>query len=272
MVNSGGGVGINAAEGALKFDNSYLSVSSVAKSGSIFTLWTTNNGDGPGFSNANGTITFGGGSPGAYKGAAGSIFSITFSPKKAGTVDVTFTSGIVLAADGLGTNVFSGFGQGKYVIAEAAAQTPTAAKPTATTTTTVTNGILPPLPEISSPSHPDENIWYSNNNPEFDWKLLSDLTSVGFGITDDPLSDPAKSTEGVVETKKFENIKDGLQYFSLKFQNKVGWGPVAHRKFMVDVTPPEADVPPADVVPPEAEVPPVPPEVPPACEEPPAPP
>lgn len=234
MVNSGGGVGINAAEGAIKYDTSYVTVSSVNKGGSIFSLWTTNNGDGPGYSNTEGKITFGGGSPGAYKGTAGTIFSITFSPKKAGTADVTFTAGIVLAADGLGTNVFAGFGNGKYTLTEAAIK-----EEVPTKEATKGKGILPPLPEVSSPTHPDESKWYSNSNPEFTWKLLTDLTGVSHAVTDDPTSDPGSQAAGVTESAKFENIKDGLQYFHIKYQNKSGWGQIAHRRFMVDVTPPE---------------------------------
>ncbi len=229
MVNSGGGVGINAAEGEIHYNPAYLLVTSLSQAGSIFNLWTTN----PTYSNTDGKVTFGGGSPSAYKGNAGSIFSITFTAKKTGDTDVTFTSGIVLAADGKGTNVFSGFGQGKYTITEEQKTTaPPEEKPQ-----TGPKGILPPLPEISSPSHPDGTKWYADNNPEFDWKIISDLTGVSYNITSDP-ADPGNKSIGVTETKKFEEVADGEQYFNIKYQNKYGWGQTAHKKFMVDVTPP----------------------------------
>ncbi|OGF24937.1 hypothetical protein A2303_06520 [Candidatus Falkowbacteria bacterium RIFOXYB2_FULL_47_14] len=237
MVNSGGGVGVNAAEGTIKYDPAYLSIGSLSKTGTIFSLWTAE----PVFSNTEGKISFGGGSPSAYKGAAGSIFSINFTAKKAGETAVNFTSGIVLAADGKGTNVFSGFGQAKYVLEDKAGgeETPKP-KPKDEPKKDEPKGILPPTPEISSPTHPETDIWYTDNRPEFEWKILSDLTNVSYLINDNPTADPGVTPEGIVETKKFDPVKDGTWYFHLKYQNRYGWGNPAHRKFMVDSTPPES--------------------------------
>lgn len=233
MVNSGGGVGINAAEGVINYDSSYISVSSVSDASSIFKLWTTN----PTFSNSDGKITFGGGSPGAYKGDAGEIFRITFTAKKSGVADLRFSSGIVLAADGKGTNVFKGFGHGKYTISEEAAkvETPTTPKPEEEEKP---KGLLPPSPEISSETHPDENVWYSNNQPAFSWKLLGDLIGVSFEIDNKPETDPTAKIEGVLEGYKFDPQEDGEQYFHIRYKNKFGWGKSSHRKVMIDATPP----------------------------------
>ena len=54
-----GGDSVNAVEASMSFDPDLLSVVSVNKTGSVFSLWTTE----PTFSNAAGTISFGGGSP-----------------------------------------------------------------------------------------------------------------------------------------------------------------------------------------------------------------
>ena len=231
MVNSGG-VGINAAEGTINYDPSYLLVSKVSDIGSIFKLWTTE----PTYSNTDGKVTFGGGAPGAYTGSAGTIFSITFMAKKIGEAKVSYSSGIVLAADGKGTNVFSGSSGGAYIIKEAKAKEvkkPEEKKEKA-------KGILPPVPEISSPTHPDKNIWYSNNEPEFVWKLLTDLTGVSYLIDTEPISDPGNVSDGIIESEKFSGQEDGELYFHIKYQNQFGWGQPAHRKFLVDATPPEA--------------------------------
>jgi hypothetical protein len=238
MVNSGGGVGVNAAEGVIKYDPSLITVTGLSDSGSIFKLWTTE----PTYSNTAGTITFGGGSPGAYIGNSGLIFSITFSAKKVGTADATIAGGIVLAADGKGTNVFSGYGQGKYVIEEKKQEEVEKPKPIETTEKPKDEpkGLLPPLPDVNSPSHPDSNVWSRNNEPEFDWKILSDLTSVSYSINEKAESDPGPNPDGIIEQKKFDPIKDGEWYFHIKFQNRYGWGKVASRKFMVDATAPES--------------------------------
>ncbi|MFC1678444.1 cohesin domain-containing protein [Patescibacteria group bacterium] len=236
MVNSGGGIGINAAEGNISYDPTFLTITNISEADSIFKLWTTN----PTYSNTDGRITFGGGSPGAYTGNAGPIFSVTFSAKKAGEAQVNFTSGIVLAADGKGTNVFSGFGNGKYTIEAAETKTEEPKKePEEEPEESKPKGILPPIPEVSSKTHPDEDTWYSNNEPEFTWKILSDLTGVAYSITDGPTSDPGLHSEGIIESEKFEQQEDGVLYFHIKYQNRYGWGQLTHRKFLVDVTPPE---------------------------------
>jgi len=238
IVNSGGGVGINAAEGNIKFDNSLLSVSKVDDSRSIFKLWTTN----PTFSNGAGTISFGGGSPGAYKGSSGEIFSITFKTKSAGTAKVDFTSGIILAADGKGTNVFGGFGNASYLINNEETKPKEIKKKPKKDEGNKPNssGIKPPLPEIESLTHPEANVWYSNNSPEFKWKLLADLSGVSFLINQKNISDPGNKADGIIESKVFNDIPDGENYFHIKYGNSSGWGPIAHKKFLVDVTPPES--------------------------------
>jgi len=232
MVDSGGGVGINAAEGIINYDSSHLIVSRVSDSGSIFKLWTAE----PTYSNTEGKVTFGGGTPGAYTGNAGTIFSVTFTAKKIGETQVSFSSGIVLAADGKGTNVFSGFGQAKYTIVEAGKRE---TKPKEEAKEKA-KGILPPIPEIYSLTHPDEDIWYAENEPEFSWKILSDLTGLSYVITEEATTDPSLYPESIIETKKFEKQEDGIWYFHIKYQNRYGWGQAAHRKFQVDATPPES--------------------------------
>lgn len=238
MVNSGGEPGVNAAEGQIKFDPSIVTVSGINDAGSIFKLWTTD----PTFSNGNGTITFGGGAPGSYKGSSGLIFTVVMTSKKAGTADLTWTSGIVLAADGKGTNVFGSYGHGKYTIEIAETKEEPEEKPKTETTEQPekdVKGILPPLPDISSKTHPDEETWYTNPSPEFAWKVLSELTGVSYDVTSDPKSDPGAENDGIVENTKIENQEDGEWYFHIKYQNRYGFGQTAHRKFKVDRTPPE---------------------------------
>jgi hypothetical protein len=234
-VNSGGGTGINAAEGALSFDPAYLSVATISNNDSIFELWTSK----PAYSNPKGTISFGGGLPSAYKGSAGAIFTVTFTAKKIGTTNVNFSSGVILAADGKGTNVFSGFGNGSYVIKEKTE--PAETKPAEEEKPAEPEGpkgILPPAPEVTSRTHPEENKWYTNNQPEFTWKLLTDITAMSYEITATSTDEPDLKSDGVVESKNFTDIKDGEWYFHIKFQNKNGWGKSSHRKFQVDATAP----------------------------------
>ncbi|MGB9743185.1 MAG: cohesin domain-containing protein [Minisyncoccales bacterium] len=111
-VNSGG-VAINAADATLVFDPDKIEVVRVSKTDSVFSLWVQE----PTYSNALGTISFAGGKPTpGYTGAAGTLLSITFKAKTAGTANLSFSSGSVLADDGKGTNILSSTGSGSYTL------------------------------------------------------------------------------------------------------------------------------------------------------------
>jgi hypothetical protein len=239
VLNSGGGSGVNASDGNIKFDKDYLAVKKVSHDSSVFSLWTAE----PSFSNSAGTVVYSGGAPAAYKGSSGVVISITFSVLKVGTGGASFSSASALAADGLGTNILANTAGAQYTFKEkapAANKPVTPVTPPASTgqTQPTTNGILPPQPEINSATHPDPNVWYANNNPEFVWKLLPDDSAVSFSINNSSSSDPGSTSQGIIETKTFAAVPDGRNYFHLKYQNKSGWGPFANRQVLIDVTPP----------------------------------
>lgn len=248
-VDSGGGNGIISGEGVIAYDGSVLAVTNVSKTGSIFTLWTTE----PTYSG--GKISYGGGfPPPPYKGTSGTILTITFKVLKAGSAKVSFASGAVMEFSPNPTNIAGSLGTASFDTKakapiepkpEASKEEPkTEVKPEAKPDTkleekpadTGKKGILPPTPEIISSTHANDNEWYANNSPEFAWKLIADLSGLSFSLTD-KLEDPA-TVSGIVETKKLENVKDGSWFFNLRLQNKTGWGQSAHKKVQVDVTPP----------------------------------
>lgn len=240
-INSGGGAGINASEGSIKFDSSLLSVVSVSKTGSIFSLWTKEP------VSSGGSVVYGGGSPSAYTGSSGLIISVKFKANKTGDATIAFSSGEAIEAGPPFSNVVSQLGSAKFSIVdpkpiEKPVEKPVVKpveKPVEKPTETKAKGILPPLPEIESVTHPDENIWYAINEPEFSWKVLADLTGVSFSVSKEAESDPGPTSDGIIETNKFEAIEDGTHYFHIKYQNANGWSQIAHRKFLVDVTSPE---------------------------------
>lgn len=111
-VNSGGEA-INAAAAQINFDNNKLEVVSIGYTRSLFILWTEE----PTFSNAAGTIRFSGGLPNpGFTGISGSVLRITFRARAQGTAAVTFVNGSILANDGKGTNILSGFGEASFTI------------------------------------------------------------------------------------------------------------------------------------------------------------
>jgi hypothetical protein len=220
-----GGVAINAAEAVIVFSKDKLDVVNVSKTGSIFALWTEE----PTFSGAAGTVSFGGGLPSpGFTGSGGNLITITFKAKATGNALVSFSSGAVLANDGKGTNVLTNMRDGNYTI-QVAEITPSPVHPTQ----------VPEKPVVSSPTHPDPDKWYSNNNPEFNWDLPSDVNGVSLLLHKNAVANPGPISDGLMKSKKYENIEDGIWYFHIKFRNQYGWGQILHKKILIDTEPPK---------------------------------
>jgi len=230
-----GGTAVNAAEGALIFNSAELQVVSLSKSGSIFTLWTTE----PTFSNSAGNIFFGGGTSSNFTGNNGTIVSITFKAKAIANSQVSFSSGSVLAADGKGTNVLASMNGGVYTLKSEIVTPPAEEPPSEDYVPPPTPTGTPAAPIIFSSTHSDPEKWYSNNNPEFSWKLPSDVTGVSLMLHKKSTANPGPISDGSIESKKFEYAEDGIWYFHIKFKNKYGWGKITHRKVLIDIIPPE---------------------------------
>jgi len=234
-VNTGG-VAINVVDATLIFNSDSLEVVSISKTGSVFSLWVQE----PEYSNSVGTIEFAGGKPSpGYTGAAGNIINITFKAKTAGTANVTFAVGSVLADDGKGTNILTNMGSGSYVLS-AKSITPITPTPPSDYVPPITpSGQTPFSPVVSSPTHAEEQKWYSNNNPEFTWKPPSDVIAVSVLLHKKPDANPGNTSDGLIDSKKFEEVEDGAWYFHIKFRNQYGWGEITHRKVLIDTEEPE---------------------------------
>ena len=233
LVNTEG-VAINNAEAVINFPNNFLEIVSVTKSGSIFSLWVEE----PTFSNSAGTLSFNGGLPTpGYKDSTGKILSATFRVKKAGSASLLFSSAAVRANDGYGTNVFKTGVQALFnLISEEKPLLP----PEEEIFPPPIIGKVPEAPQVSSPTHPDPEKWYSNNDPEFSWSLPQDVNGVSIYFSKSPTSNPGPLSDGLFSSKSYENIEDGIWYFHIKLRNQYGWGPITHRKVLIDTQPPKA--------------------------------
>lgn len=221
---------MNAAQGTISFPADKLSATSISKSGSVVSLWTQE----PSFSNSSGVVSFEGIvlNPG-FTGSAGKIISVNFKTKAAGDAVISFSSGSILANDGKGTSILSGFGNARFNIESGASATapPVSITPTSSVKT-------PPAPMIYSSTHPDPNQWYNNNNPKFSWTVTQDITGVSFLINDKPSSNPGPISDGLVSEKQFEDIGNVVGYFHLRLKNNRGWGTISHFKFSIDTEAP----------------------------------
>ena len=239
------GDSINAVEAELKFNTAALSVVSLSKNGSAFSLWTTE----PTYSNTAGTITFGGGSPTPFSNRS-TLLTITFRAVAEGSGTVTFSDASALAADGLGTDVLEGSPGGTYAVG--AATTPVETPPTETTTpapnqastdtdAAIAFGDPPRSPEVGSQNFLDPELWYNSVEGFFTWDLPFDVNGVAVEIGTSTDHDPKEVYDPPID--EFEvsrrNLVDGIQYLSIKFRNQVGWGTVTNRIIKIDTTPPK---------------------------------
>lgn len=242
---------INAVESTVTYDPAVLSVVSVSKNGSAFSLWTAE----PTFSNSAGTVTFGGGSPTPFK-TTSNLLSITFRTVTAGAASLGFKSSSVLAADGRGTDVFKNGIGATFTVTTATTPTPTPEPEDTPTTPTpdeaeensdqaIIFGDPPRAPEIGSQVFLDPEMWYNKTEGLFTWTLPFDISAVAIEVTTNIENIPHDRDEAILETPTDEFVvtkdivKDGEQYVSISFKNQVGWGAVLNRKLRIDTTAPE---------------------------------
>ncbi len=239
---------VNAVEAQLSFDNTMLSVTGISKTGSVFSLWTTE----PTFSNSAGTISFGGGSPTPFA-AKSNLITVTFKVLKEGSGKVSVASASVLAADGLGTDVYSGAVNATYNFAsvptppEIPEEKPIEKKKTepvkkeTTEDSTITFGDAPRAPEAGSTTFLDPEVWYSNKVGVFTWSVPFDVSEMALDIATSSDFEPTTLYEPPIEqlSTTADLLIDGEQYFTMQYKNQVGWGAILHRKLRIDTLPPE---------------------------------
>ena len=213
---------INAVEVDLKFSPDILQVTSPTAGESFISEWLTP----PSYSNIGGTISFKGGIPEGIVTSAGLISTITFRTRSPGVAKIEFLdSSKVLLADGKGTPIFATTLEGIYEIV-----------------------IRPPEgPKISSPTHYDSDIWYSNASPSFYWKKEAGVTHFSFSFSQNPEENPDTVSEEDALFKSYEGVSDGIWYFHLRAKKESVWGNSSHFAVKIDTTSPKGFQPRPDV-------------------------
>ena len=236
------GDSINAVESELTFDKTKLSVVSVGKTGSAFSLWTTE----PTFSNSAGTISFGGGSPTPFSSRS-TLMTITFRTLAEGAGTVSFGATSALAADGRGTDVLGVASGGTYTVSAVTVPTTpdTVDGPedsSEESSAAIAFGDPPRAPEVGSQAFLDPELWYNKLDGVFTWEIPFDVTTVAAEIATSSENDPSEVFDPPIDefVVSADNLVDGIQYLSVQFENQVGWGGIVNRKIQIDTTPPEA--------------------------------
>jgi hypothetical protein len=106
------------------------------------------------------------------------------------------------------------------------------------------DSITLPVQNLKSMTHPDSNVWYSNNDPQFSWDTPQDASGIeGYSYVIDQIQDT--SPDEVVDTKdnsvSFQDKQDGVWYFHIRARDKADpphWSEPVHYKIQIDTTPP----------------------------------
>lgn len=239
VVNSQG-VAINNAEAVLRYPKDVLNVISVSKSSSIFTLWVAE----PGYSNSAGTVSYNGGIPTpGFTGSNGTVLTITFLAKQAGTASLSFSDAAVRANDGMGTDVLTGSGTAQITVsAPVAAPVQTApAAPAAETPAPSSSGGATARVVITSPTHPEQDAWYADNSPILRWALPSGADAVQIVADRDAKATPTVTYRPAIVEKTVPALEDGVWYFNLRYRLGGSWSPVASYRLRIDTVAPVID-------------------------------
>lgn len=215
------GQSVNAIDGTIGFNPGNLEVLNVSK-GPIVNLWVQE----PSYSNKTGSVNFGGVvlNPG-YIGSSGNILTIVFMAKEEGKADVNFKAGSVLANDGYGTNVLKAMNGATFNIGAEGVQQ---------SQSSVVAGL-----EISSSTHPDQNKWYSNNDPVFQFKFPSDARELNLVLSRKEASTPQIKYAPPISEKILEDVDEGIWYLHANYRDKSGLSQTLAYKFQIDTGLPE---------------------------------
>lgn len=255
---------MNAASGVISYPADKLELVSLSKSGSIFSLWV----DEPSWSQSAGTFHFEGivMNPG-FKGSSGKIISATFKIKSAGTAQLRFNSGAILANNGIGTNILEKLGSASFNLVEetqveapkpTTKETPKPAEPKKETPVaetaptkkteetssqkigaiTETSAGSPLAPKIYSSTHPSQDKWFNLREAKFSWEVPADVSEVATIFSKDETAAPDIAYNPPINSKTIDSLEDGVWYFALRFKNKSGWGEIARYRINVDTLPP----------------------------------
>ncbi len=227
------GVSFNAAQATIRFPKDILEVVSIDKASSTFNFWLAE----PTFSNAEGMVSFTGGTSFGVSGGAIQVLKIEFRAKGSGSGTLVLSDAAITASDGSGTNILSKTADAAFGVV-IKKETPTFL-PAQIVRTPVPTGALPTKPIIIVPVYPDENRWYNLLSPfTLRWAVPVDIIGISTAFNTQPNYTPPPISEGLFGSKTYPTPAEEVRYVHVRFQNDLGWGPAAHYRLAVDTTPP----------------------------------
>ncbi len=223
---------LNAISGAISFPEDVLQVTSISKNQSIISLWVQE----PSFSNTNGTVNFEGIvlNPG-YTGESGKVLTINFRVKTAGTANLNFSSGSILANDGSGSEILSAKGSAQFTLI---AEVPQEIVEDDTEVQQTDEGSgLTPAPKVAT-TILNPSGWANVTDGLFTFDISPDATALRLLLDDKPDSIPTVVYAPPITQKEIHDLPEGESYLHVQTRTDAGWGEVAHFKIAIDTRQP----------------------------------
>ena len=231
-----GGAPVNAIEGRLEYDPKELTVLSVSKTNSVLSSWVSE----PAFDNELGTLSFGGSLATATALTRETVLKFEVRGQRSGEFRIRFVSGAAIhAADGTGGNIVSALNNGVYKIIPLINDPSTAVVQEgeilsaggevlgAATGTTIT-----------SPTHPDQTLWYALATSTLNWDLPSGLSGIRLSLDKKENGVGNISYPTTLHQKIIGNIRDGVYYFHVTRDALGGESETTNYKLQIDSTVP----------------------------------
>lgn len=221
---------LNAVSGTITSSENF-SINSLSKAPSLVNFWTQEP------SIANDEASFEGVvlNPG-YKGSGATVLSFTVVAKKAGTGNLTFSTGAILANDGQGTNILETLPSLPIVVTSPDAKP--VSSPAPQPTSLAEQATPPSALSIASVTHPDQNSWYSAEKAIFTWTNPSGATAVRLGYGRSPETRTQVLYRPAVNKKTLELKEAGVLYFVAQVQVAGVWSGVTRYRVQIDSDPP----------------------------------
>lgn len=205
---------INAVSATLSYPTDLLEVESVDWSTSFLSMWVHE----PSINADAGSISFTGGKPNGTLVVDSPLIRVTFRARTLGTATVV--------VDGDQSGVYLNDGRGTA-----------AALTTVAGTYTIVNA-SPYALDITSPTHPDEDTWYSGSIFTAQWQPR-DRAFYSYALSELPTTVPDDFVDEPQDSATYAAVADGVHYFILREKlTRDEWQVVGVRRAQIDSTPP----------------------------------
>ena len=92
--------------------------------------------------------------------------------------------------------------------------------------------------QVKSLTHPNQDLWYKDSNPTFEWNLPAGSEAVRTNISVVSSDVPTVTYSPAVSRKSVKDLDDGIWYFKVRVKQNGVWGAVSVYSVKIDKTAP----------------------------------